>query len=165
MASQSNIDAFLEIKDKAGPIKSESKDKAHPELMQIQNFHWGVKMAATSTIGTGLGAGKAMPGEFEFEVSSSKASPTLFGHCCSGEHCASATLYVRKAGGKPQDFYIWKFTDLIITKFQVDCMDDMLEKIAFSYTKIECEYKPQKNDGSLDSGVKAAWDVKANDVS
>jgi type VI secretion system secreted protein Hcp len=164
MAIQSNVDAFLEIKDKAGVIKGESKDKAHADLIQIQNFRWGVKMAASPTIGTGLGAGKAMPGEFEFEVSTSKASPTLFGHTCGGDHCTEATLYIRKAGGKPQDFYIWKFTDLVLTKFEVICSDDIVERISFAWSKIECEYKPQKQDGSLDSGVKSAWNVKTNEV-
>jgi type VI secretion system secreted protein Hcp len=162
MAVQSNVDAFLEIKDSSGVIKGESKDNAHKELLQIQNFSFGVEMAAAASTGTGLGAGKAMVKHFEFEVSNSKASPTLFQHCCDGTHCASATLYLRKAGGKPLDYYIWKFTDLIITKFEISCSDDIVEKIAFSYSQIACEYKPQKQDGSLDSGLKGGWDVKVN---
>jgi len=162
MAIQSNIDAFLEINDQNGKIKGESIDDAHKELLQIQNFSFGVEMAASASIGTGLGAGKAQHKYFEFEVSNSTASPILFQHVCDGTHCKNATLYLRKAGGKPQDYYIWKFTDLIITKFEVSCSDDILEKIAFSYTQIACEYKPQKNDGSLGSGLKGGWDVKVN---
>jgi type VI secretion system secreted protein Hcp len=162
MAIQSNIDAFLEIVDQQGKIKGESKDDTHKEKMQIQNFTFGVELSATPSIGTGLGAGKAMIKQFEFEVSNSTASPTLLQHCCDGTHCKSATLFIRKAGGKPQDYYIWKFTDLVITKFEISCSDDIVEKIAFAYTQIACEYKPQKEDGSLGSGLKGGWDVKVN---
>jgi type VI secretion system secreted protein Hcp len=162
MAIQSNIDAFLEITDQSGKVKGETLDKVHKEKLQIQNFSFGVEIQASSDTGTGLGAGKAVFKHFEFEVSNSTASPTLLQHCCDGTHCKDATLYIRKAGGKPQDYYIWKFIDLIITKFEIACTDDIVEKIGFSYTKIACEYKPQKNDGSLGSGLKGGWDRKEN---
>ena len=164
MAIQSNNDAFLEIIDQQGKIKGESKDDTHKEKIQIQNFSFGVELSASPTVGTGLGAGKAVLKEFEFEVNASTASPTLFQHCCEGHHCKSATLFVRKAGGKPQDFYVWKFTDLVFTKFEHTCSDDIVEKIAFAYTQVACEYKPQKEDGSLGSGLKGGWDQKVNKV-
>jgi type VI secretion system secreted protein Hcp len=162
MAIQSNVDAFLMITDQSGDIKGESKDDAHPKHLQIQNFKFGVELAASAATGTGMGAGKSVAKYFEFEVSNSAASPTLLQHCCDGTHCKGATLYVRKAGGKPQDYYVWKFKDLVITKFEIACSDDILEKIAFAYTAIYCEYKPQKEDGSLDSALKGGWDVKLN---
>lgn len=162
MAIQSNIDAFLEIEDQSGKIKGESKDDVHKEKMQIQNFSFGVDLTASPSIGTGLGAGKAVLKQFEFEVSNSIASPALFQHCCDGTHCKSATLFVRKAGGKPQDYYVWKFKDLVITKFEIACSDDIVEKIAFAYTMVYCEYKPQKEDGSLGSALNGGWDVKLN---
>ncbi len=164
MAIVSNVDAFLLITDQSGDIKGESKDDKHAALIQIQNFSFGVEMAASASIGTGLGAGKAIGKHFEFEVSNSTASPILFQHCCDGHHCKSATLYIRKAGGTPQDYYVWKFKELVITKFELTCSDDIVEKIAFAYTGIYCEYKPQKSDGSLDSALKGGWDVKLNKV-
>jgi type VI secretion system secreted protein Hcp len=162
MATPSNIDAFLEINDQSGKIKGESLDKDHSGLLQIQNFTFGVEMATSAGTGTGLGAGKAMPKVFEFEVSNSTASPVLFKHVCSGEHCKDATLYIRKAGGKPQDYYIWKFTTLLITKFDLVCSDNIVERVAFSYEQIECEYKPQDSKGALGPGVKAKHNVNTN---
>ena len=134
MATASNIDAFLLITDQNGDIKNESTDKAHPGYLQIQHFQFGVALEATPSIGTGLAAGKSVPCQFEFEVNSSKASPVLFQHCCDGTHCKSAVLYIRRAGGKPQDYYIWHFKDLVITKFEPTCSDDILEKIAFAFS-------------------------------
>ena len=156
------VDAFLELKDQSGVVKGESKDDKHPDLLQITNFSFGVEMQASAATGTGLGAGKATLNKFQFDVSNSKASPVLFKLCCTGAHCPSAKLYIRKAGGKPEDYYIWSFKELILTGFELSCSEDITEKISFAYTGLACEYKPQKQDGSLDSGIKAGWDVKAN---
>jgi type VI secretion system secreted protein Hcp len=162
MATPTNIDAFLLITDQSGDIKNESIDKNHPGLLQIQNFSFGVELQSSPGTGTGMAAGKSVSKQFEFDVNNSKASPILFSHCCDGTHCKSAVLYIRKAGGTPQDYYVWKFKDLVITKFEVTCSDDILEKIAFAFSAIWCEYKPQKPDGSLDSGINSGWDVKTN---
>ena len=156
------VDAFLLITDQSGDIKGESVDSAHKGLLQIQNFSFGVENKSSVTTGGGLGAGKAEMRAFEFDVNNSTASPTIFQHCCDGSHCKGATLFIRKSGGKPQDYYIWKFKDLIITKFEVSCSEDIVEKVAFSFTAIHTEYKMQKPDGSLDSGLKGGWDVKLN---
>jgi type VI secretion system secreted protein Hcp len=157
-----SVDAFLKITDQAGDVKGESIDKAHEKLLQIRNFSFGVEATASASTGTGLGAGKAAMRQFEFDVDNSTASPTLFGHCCDGTHCKTAELYIRKAGGKPVDYYVWKFKDLVITKFEVSCSEEIVEKVAFAFTAIYCEYKAQKADGSLDSALKSGWDVKLN---
>lgn len=162
MAAPTNIDAWLLITDQSGDIKNESTDSVHTGYLQIQNFSFGVELQSNSAIGTGLGAGKSVAKQFEFDINNSKASPVLFKHCCDGTHCKTAALYIRKAGGGAKDYYVWKFKDLVITKFEVTCSDDILEKIAFSFTAIWCEYKPQKPDGSLDSGVNGGWNVKEN---
>jgi len=158
------VDAFLLITDQSGDIKGESVDKSHAKLLQIRNFSFGVDNGSSAATGGGLGAGKATMRDFEFDVDNSTASPTLFQHCCDGTHCKSAVLYIRKAGGKPQDYYVWKFKDLIIKKFEVTCAEEIVEKIAFSFTAIYTEYKMQKPDGSLDSALNGGWDVKENDT-
>ncbi len=157
------LDAFLEITDQKGKIKGESLDDTHKELIQIHDFSFGVENTASAGTGTGLGAGKATLNVFSFKVANSIASPVLLSHCCSGHHCKEATLYVRKSGGTPKDFYIWKFGDLLITKFELASGDEIEESVEFAYTKISCEYKQQKADGSVaSSGPKGGWDVKVN---
>ncbi len=157
-----NIDAFLELTDQQGKVKGETKDDAHKECIQIENFSFGVESNASAATGTGLGAGKAIMKNFSFDVSNSIASPTLFKHCCSGHHCKSAILYIRKAGGTPKDYYVWKFKDLIITNFELNCGVEIVEKVTIAYTAGYCEYKPQDEKGELGSAVKGGWDVKLN---
>jgi len=158
------VDCFLEIKDSSGnAVKGETNDSKHKELLQIRNFAFGVEATASAATGSGLGAGKANLKAFTFDVDNSIASPTLYKFCCNGTHCASATLYIRKAGGKPEDYYVWKFKDLVLTGFELACSEEIVEKITFVYTALYCEYKKQKPDGTLDnSAFKAGWDVKAN---
>jgi len=158
----SNIDGFLELHDQSGMVKSESIDDKHKEKLQIQNFSFGVEMVSSGSTGTGHGAGKAQIKAFSFDVSNSKASPVLFKHACIGTHFKKATLFLRKAGGKPQDYYIWSFDELLITGFELNCADDIVEKVTMAFSGIHCEYKPQKKDGTLDSGIKAGWHIKQN---
>ena len=158
------VDAFLEILDSGGTaIEGESKDSAHEKLLQIRNFEFGVSMKADPTVGSGLGGGKAEFKEFTFDVDNSKASPVLFRYCCNGEHCQKAVLYVRKPGGKQQDYYIWTFKELSITNFGISCSENIVEKISFLYTALACEYRVQDQKGQIaKSGLKAGWDVKLN---
>ncbi|HVT79977.1 MAG TPA: type VI secretion system tube protein Hcp [Phycisphaerae bacterium] len=157
-----NIDAFLDLTDQKGRVKGESIDDQHKELLQIENFSFGVESQASAATGTGLGAGKAVMKNFSFDVQNSIASPTLFKHCCSGHHCPSAILYIRKAGGTPKDYYVWKFKDLVITGFELNCGVEIVEKITISYTGLYCEYKQQDAKGELGSAIKGGWDVKFN---
>jgi type VI secretion system secreted protein Hcp len=156
------VDAFLEITDQSGVIKGESKDDKHGERLQIRNFSFGVEATASATTGTGLGAGKALLKTFSFDVDNSIASPTLYKYCCNGTHCKSAILYVRKAGGTPKDYYIWKFRDLIITGFEISCSEEIVEKVTMAFTALYCEYYPQNEKGELGSALKSGWDVKVN---
>jgi type VI secretion system secreted protein Hcp len=158
----SNIDAFLELHDQSGMVKSECIDDKHKDKLQIQNFSFGVEMVSSGQTGTGHGAGKCQAKAFSFDVSNSKASPTLFKYCCNGTHFKKATLYIRKAGGKPQDYYIWNFEELLCTGFELNCGDDIVEKITLAFSGIHTEYKPQKKDGSLDSSIKAGHHIKKN---
>ena len=159
------VDAFLEIKDSGkAVVEGESLDKKHPKLIQIRDYSFSIEQKASSDTGTGLGSGKAELKEFSFTVSNSKASPVLVGLVCKGDHCDSAVLYIRKAGGGQADYYIWTFKELLITKFEFSGSEEISEKISFAYTAVHCEYKPQKADGSLDSGIKFGWDVKENDT-
>jgi type VI secretion system secreted protein Hcp len=158
----SNIDGFLELHDQSGLVKGESIDDKHKDLLQIANFSFGVEMVSSGSTGLGHGAGKAQIKNFSFEVSNSKASPTVFKYACNGTVFKKATLYLRKAGGKPQDYYIWNFDELIITNFEVNCADDIIEKVTMAFSGIHAEYKPQKKDGTLDSGIKAGWNIKTN---
>ena len=37
-----------------------------------------------------------------------------------------------------------------------------MDRVELNFAKIECEYRPQKSDGSLDNPVKTGYNLKSN---
>jgi type VI secretion system secreted protein Hcp len=94
----------------------------------------------------------------------SKASPLLFLNTANGKHIKLVTLTVRKSGETPQDFYIIKMSDVLISSYNSvgNNGEQPVDKVSLNFGKIEFEYREQKADGSLGESVKAGWDLKAN---
>ena len=157
------VDYFLKIDG----IEGESQDGKHKGEIEIQSFSWGATQSGTHAGGSGGGAGKVSMQDFHFSMPINTASPKLFLACASGKHIPKATLVCRKAGDKQQEFMTVKFSDLLVSSFQTggSSGSDILptEQISLNFAKIELEYKPQKADGSLDSALKAGWDLKKNE--
>jgi type VI secretion system secreted protein Hcp len=151
---------------KIGDIKGESTDDKHKDEIDVMSFSWGVTQAGSFASGGGGGAGKAQFSDFTFATTTSKASPSLFLACASGQHIKEAIITVRKAGGdKSQDYLILKMTDVLVTSFQAGGStgaDRPTENVNMAFAKVELTYKEQKPDGSLDGGVTLGWDLKAN---
>lgn len=156
------VDYFLKIDG----IKGESKDDKHRDEIEVLSWSWGETNAGTHALGGGGGAGKVMMQDFNFVMSFNKASPKLFLACATGDHIKEASLTCRKAGGEQQEYLKIKFSDLLISSYQVGGSSggDVLptDQVSFNYSKIEYDYKPQKEDGTLDSSLKAGYDIKAN---
>jgi type VI secretion system secreted protein Hcp len=155
------VDMFLKIDG----IKGESRDSRHKDEIEILSYSWGLSQSGTMAFGGGGGAGKVQFQDFHFTNVVSKASPSLFLKCATGEHIKEATLTVRKAGGEQQDFLIIKLNDALVSSYQSDgSSGDNLptDSVSINYAKIEYTYKEQKEDGSLGGEVSAGWDLKAN---
>lgn len=152
-----SVDYFLKI-DK---IEGEATDSKHAK--EIDVLSWSFGESNPVQIGTGgLGAGKVSMSDFNFMTRVSKASPLLMKACALGEHIKEVTLTARKAGGGQQEYYTIKFSDVLISSYQVSASSEVpTESVSFAYSKIEVEYKPQKADGTLDSPVKFGYDLKA----
>ena len=155
-------DYFLKIT--GDPYKGESKDKTHKDEIQCLSWSWGENNSGSFGSGTGGGAGKVNFSDFTFLMQTCKASPNLFLACANGEHIPDATLTCRKAGKEQQEFLVVKFTDLLISSFQLSGSaggDDLPnESVSFNFAKIDIAYKPQKPDGTLDSAIKANYSVE-----
>ena len=136
-------------------IKGESKDAKHPGTLEITSFSWHESNPGSFSMGTGGGSGKVSLGNFSFTTQLSAASPSLMKSCSTGDHIKKATLFVRKQGGEQLDYYVWKFTDLIVTSFSTSGADGSggmpQESIAFDYGKIEINYQTQDDKGVLSS--------------
>ena len=150
---------------KIGDIKGESPDDKHKGEIELLSWSWGVTQSGTMAHGGGGGEGKANFNDFNFTHHIDKASPVLMKACATGEHIKEATITVRKAGKGQQEFLIIKMADIIITGVAPSGAGDgaaTAEHVALQFAKVDLEYKPQKQDGSLDAGVHFKYDIKGN---
>ena len=155
--------SFFDVFLKIDSIEGESVDSTHLKQIDILSYNWG----ETNTGGSGgfSGFGKVNMQDFHFTMHTNKASPKIMLACANGKHFPQAVLSVRKAG-QTEDYMKWKLTDVMCTSYQTggNGHSDILptDQFSLNFAKIEFEYKPQKEDGTFDTPVKAGWDLKAN---
>jgi len=152
---------------KIGDIKGESIDDKHKDEVEVLSWSWGVSTAgpeAQGSAGSTGGAGKANFTDFSFTHHVDKASPALFKMCATGEHIKEATITARKSGKGQQEFLIIKMSDVIVTSVHSGGGADTgatAEHVALQFAKVDLEYKPPKQDGSLDASLHFKYDLKA----
>jgi type VI secretion system secreted protein Hcp len=72
-------------------------------------------------------------------------------------------MTARKAGGGQHEYLIVKMSDVLITSVQTLVSGgDVSETVALTFAKVELEYRPQRPDGSADTGVSFKYDLKQN---
>lgn len=156
------VDFFLKLDG----IEGESKDSKHKGEIDVLSWSWGESQSGTHAGGGGGGAGKVSMQDFHFVMTINKSSPKLMLACATGEHIKKATLTCRKAGKEQQEYLKITFTDLLVSSFQTGGSEGSgalpHDQISLNYSKIEYEYKEQKEDGTLGGAVKAGYDLKAN---
>ena len=163
-ASAAAVDYYLQIDG----IDGESTDEQHRNQIEILSFSWGASNPGITNqsygAGSGGGAGKATFQDIHFTASASKASPKLMLAAATGQHIKEAKLFVRKSGERQQDFYKIELRDVLVSSYQAAGNGGTVPTDSFSlnFTKIQFEYTPQASDGTLESPVKAGYDVKAN---
>jgi len=146
-------------------IQGESTDEKHKDEIDVQSWSWGESQTGAGAASGGA-TGKVEIQAMHIAALSSKASPRLMLACASGGHVKEAVLTAarRKKKGKLQDLVVFKVTDVLVASYQISAEQGTQPVDAFdlSFAKIEMEYFPVKEDGSLDAPVKAGWDVKTN---
>jgi type VI secretion system secreted protein Hcp len=154
------IDLFLKIDG----ISGESQDSKHKGEIDLQSFSWGE--TSESGPAPGAGAGKVAMQDFHFVARVNKASPQLFLSCATGKHIKQAVLTARRAGKEQKEFLLFKFSDLLISSYQIGGAEEggetPTDQISFNFSRIDFEYRAQKADGTLAGPIKAGWDVKKN---
>jgi len=150
-----------------GTIEGESHDASHKDEIEVLSWSWGLSQSGTSNQVGGGGAGKVSFQGFTFTHHVDKASPLLMKACATGEHIKEATVTVRKAGKAPQEYLLVTMSDVLVTSVSTSVDAEgggASEVVALAFAKVDLEYKPQKADGSLDTGVHFKFDLKANKV-
>lgn len=156
----------VDIFAKLGDIKGESTDDKHKDEIEVLSFSWGVTNAAHPGVGGGGAAGKATFQDLSIVHRVDKASPQLLLACATGKHLPDATITHRKAGKGQQEYLIVKMNDVIVTGVvhsgSAGQQDATSETVSLAFAKVAVEYKPQKQDGSLDASVHFKYDIKSN---
>ena len=85
--------------------------------------------------------------------------------CATGEHVDEAVLTIRKSGTDLQEFIVITMGKVFVSQVSPSGQDgggDIYEGVSLQFATVKFEYKPQKEDGSLDAGVIFDYDIKAN---
>jgi type VI secretion system secreted protein Hcp len=157
----------MDIFAKIGDIKGESTDAKHKFEIDVLAWSWGVEQSGTMAYGGGAGSGKASFHDLTFTHHIDKATPLLLKACATGTHVAEAIITVRKAGQAQQEYLVIKLNDVLITGVSMSVAGDVattIENVTLQAAKVDLEYKPQKQDGSLEAGLHFKYDIKANKV-
>jgi type VI secretion system secreted protein Hcp len=153
------VDVFLKLAD----VKGESKDDKHKDEIEVLSWSWGISNPVDARAGAGKGAGKANFHDLNFMHSVDKASPVLMKACTMGDHFKEATLTSRKAGKGQQEYLIVKLKEVFVSSVQPSgSSEHPMESVSLVFGHIDLEYKPQKDDGSLDAGVHFIYDLLKN---
>jgi type VI secretion system secreted protein Hcp len=157
-------DIFLKLDG----VKGESKDSTHSDQIEVHSFSFGVSNAGSGGAGQGSGTGKASFGDLHISKLVDNAGPNLFINCCTGKHHPTATLYVRKAGEKPQEYMTFSMDEVFISSYQMSGSDGSglpQESVSLNFSKLKYEYKIQNADGSLGAANPKTYSVKESKAS
>jgi type VI secretion system secreted protein Hcp len=155
-------DYFLKING----IPGESVKDKHKDEIELHSWSWSQTNSGSHAANTGGGQGRVDMEDFEFQMTTNKASTELFLHCANGKHIPDAILACRQQGGKQQEYLKIKFTDLVVSSFKLGGSNDdkttvkPMETIKFNFAKIEFSYSQQDKDGSQKPWATKWYNVK-----
>lgn len=144
-------DMFLAVKGaKSGKINGESQDSKHKDEIEVIAWSWG--MQGKPSLGGGNTSGKATVRELRITKRVDKASTALMAALRNNELITEATLTLRKIGKNPLEYMKIKIENGRVMSLDVQAGDEssspvLLERVAFSFNKINVEYTPQGQDG------------------
>ena len=151
MTANAAFDAFLKIDG----VEGESTDDKHKGEIVIESWSFGATHTGASA-GSGGGAGKSCLSDLSVVKLVDKASPVLLSATMTGVHLPTATISVRKAGGKQQDYMIIKMSDVLVTSVQHSGGGETpTESLSLNFGQVKLTYHPQKPDGSLGAPVES----------
>jgi type VI secretion system secreted protein Hcp len=151
-------DMFLLVKGaKHGLIKGESQDTQHKDEIDVLSWSWG--MQGKPSLGGGAATGKASMQDLKITKRVDSASTALMLALRTNEPITKAVLTLRKAGKSQVEYMKVTIEQGRVMSLTIDGGDsngtaDVLERVTFSFNKIEVEYVPQGKDGLPQGGMK-----------
>ena len=162
------VDMFLEIKE----VPGESMKKGHEGQIDIVSFSFGaVQHGSFARGGAGgklhiAGIDRADYSQFDLIRGVDKSSPKLFQACAAGTHFPKATIFVRKAGDKPLEYYKVELKDLIVSSVQnsgSSSGDAVMESTTLNCAVINFTYVEQDAKGGAGKTVTAGYNVRTSE--
>lgn len=156
------VDMFLKIDG----IKGEAADHKHKDEIDVLAWSWGASQSGTTHMGGGGGSGKANFQDISVTKWVDKSSHALLKAVSVGSHIKEVLLTVRKAGEKPLEYIKLTMKDCLISSISTGGSggeDRLTENISINFANFQFEYTPQKPDGSGDSVLPFAFDIKTNE--
>jgi type VI secretion system secreted protein Hcp len=149
-------DMFLMVKGaRHGVIKGESQDDQHKGEIDVVSWSWG--MQAKPSLGGGGATGKATINDLRIVKRVDSASTALMQALRTNEPIQKAVLTLRKAGKGQLEYLKVTIENGRVTSLTIDGDPgggpDVVEKISFSFNKIDVEYVPQGKDGLPQGGM------------
>jgi type VI secretion system secreted protein Hcp len=156
-------DMFLMVKGaKHGVIKGESQDAQHKDEIEVLAWSWG--MQGKASLGGGAATGKAAMHDLKITKRVDAASTALMLALRTNEPITKAVLTLRKAGKAQLEYMKITIEQGRVMSLTIDGGDangssspggaGELERVTFSFNKIEVEYVPQGKDGLPQGGMK-----------
>jgi type VI secretion system secreted protein Hcp len=159
------IDMFLII----DTVKGETTDKdfSKKTAIDVLAWGWGISQSGTTHMGGGGGSGKASFQDIQVTKYVDSSTHALMGGCATGEHFATASLHVRKAGKTQHEYITIEMKEVIITSISTGGSggeDRLTENISLNFAEVKFTYKPQKPDGSLGDALPFTYNIAASDA-
>jgi len=149
--SSGSGDMFLMVKGaRHGVIKGESQDDQHKNEIEVTSWSWG--MQVPPSLDGGDATGNTTMHDLKVVKRIDSASTPLMNALGTKEPIQKAVLTLRKAG-KSQVEYLkiiienGRVTSLVVEGGDPSGGPDVVEKVSFSFNKIEVQYVPQGKDG------------------
>jgi len=157
---------------KADVPKGESMQKGHhgdDGWIEIADWGWDIEAEHSVSKGTGAAVGKAAPGVLNITHYFDTSSTAILAKMVAGKHFPVITIEMLKTTGAdkgPQTYFQVKVTEAYVTKVSTKGAEDgsLNQDVEFVFKEIFVGYKPQKNDGALDTTLGFEWSVKENKI-
>lgn len=161
--------AFIRFSD---VDKGESLQKGHhgdQGWIEIGDWSFDIEAEQSATKGTGAAVGKAVPGNLSISHYFDTSSTTILQKISTGQHFKWIEIRMLKSTGKstgPEVYWGCTVTEAYVTKVSTKGGEDgsMNQDVEFVFKQIYVGYKPQKNDGTLDTSIPFDWSVKGNEL-
>jgi type VI secretion system secreted protein Hcp len=158
-----SVEIFLSIDG----ITGESEKTDAVGWIEVFSFSNGASNHSSVSMGTGSGAGKVDITSLSLQKQLDKASPLLFGNCCTGKHAAKGSMIVREATGDDttKTYYQYDMTEVFIDSISWGGSaggGKPSESLSVSFKSVMITYTPQAATGVVSGAVPFGWNISTN---